>query len=142
MCDYSLERQQSRPAVAGDRLVTTAFPGSTTIGFATPAEPDTAICLLPGTELVFDEPVMFSGLFSFLLQAHHHDCLTARFRQVNTENHFVHHDALEFGNGQIVLLTHLRPGQHASVLQLPVVERAENTEPLIESLVSAPALVR
>ena len=34
MCDYSLENQVSRDAVAGDRLVTTAFPGSTTVGFA------------------------------------------------------------------------------------------------------------
>lgn len=138
MCDYSLERQQSRPAEAGDRLVTTAFPGSTTIGFSAPEDVDTAVCLLPGTELVFDEPVAFNGLFSFLLQAHHHDCLTARFREVNTDNHMVHHDALEFGNGQIVLLTHLKPGQHASVLQLPATAQPARTG----TVVSAPALVR
>jgi hypothetical protein len=35
------------------------------------------------------------------------------------ENPHTHHDALEFPDGQIVLLTHLRAGQHASVLQLP-----------------------
>jgi len=138
MCDYSLERQQSRPAAAGDRLVTTAFAGSTTIGFSAPEDPDTAVCLLPGTELVFDEPVAFNGLFSFLLQAHHHDCLTARFREVNTDNHLVHHDALEFGNGQIVLLTHLKPGQHASVLQLPATAQPVHAAPVV----SAPALVR
>jgi hypothetical protein len=37
---------------------------------------------------------------------------------VNLDNPHTHHDALEFPDGRIVLLTHLRPGQHASVLQL------------------------
>lgn len=141
MCDYSLERQQSRPAAAGEQLITTVFEGSTTIGFASPDAPDVAVCLLPGTEIVFKEPAAFNGLFSFLLQAHHHDCLTARFREVNADNHLVHHDALEFGNGQIVLLTHLKPGQIATVLQLPVssgTTAAEAKRPLV----SAPALVR
>ncbi len=31
----------------------------------------------------------------------------------------VHHDALEFPDGTCVLLTHLREGQEATVLQLP-----------------------
>jgi hypothetical protein len=31
----------------------------------------------------------------------------------------VHHDALEFPDGKIVLLTHLCEGQRATVLQLP-----------------------
>jgi hypothetical protein len=31
----------------------------------------------------------------------------------------VHHDALEFPDGHIVLLTQLCEGQHATVLQLP-----------------------
>jgi hypothetical protein len=31
-----------------------------------------------------------------------------------------HHDALEFPNGRIVMLTLLREGQCATVLQLPV----------------------
>jgi hypothetical protein len=35
-----------------------------------------------------------------------------------------HHDALEFSNGVIVLLTELTPGQRAVVLQLPA-NRAE-----------------
>ena len=119
MCDYSLEQQASRDAIGGDRLVTTAFPGSTTLGFASAAAPDVAVCLMPGTEIAFAEPVSFSGLFRFLLQARSHECLTARFRHVNEDNPFLHHDALEFANGQLMLLTHLRPGQHAVVLQLP-----------------------
>ena len=31
-----------------------------------------------------------------------------------------HHDALEFPDGRVVLLTQLCKGQHATVLQLPV----------------------
>jgi hypothetical protein len=37
----------------------------------------------------------------------------------------VHHDALEFPDGEIVLLTRLCEGQHATVLQLPVCPRPE-----------------
>ncbi len=44
---------------------------------------------------------------------------TAIFRQVNQEHKPVHHDALEFPDGQIVLLTLLKEGQQATVLQLP-----------------------
>ena len=44
---------------------------------------------------------------------------TAIFRQVNQNKKHVHHDALEFPDGQIVLLTLLYGGQRATVLQLP-----------------------
>ena len=44
---------------------------------------------------------------------------TAIFRQVNKNNPLTHHDALEFPNGRMVLLTHLLEGQEATVLQLP-----------------------
>lgn len=127
MCDYSLEQHASRAAVAGDQLVTTAFPGSTTLGFATGDAPGVAVCLKPGTELAFARPVAFSGLFRFLLQAQAHECRTARFRHVNENNPLLHHDALEFANGQVVLLTHLRPGQGAVVLQLPAEVEATAT---------------
>jgi hypothetical protein len=39
---------------------------------------------------------------------------------VNKNDPWKHHDALEFPDGQIVLLTHLYEGQEATVLQLPV----------------------
>ena len=42
------------------------------------------------------------------------------------EERHVHHDALEFPDGQIVLLTRLSEGQHATVLQLPASPRATN----------------
>ena len=44
---------------------------------------------------------------------------TAIFRQVNKDEPRKHHDALEFPNGRIVLLTTLSDGQEATVLQLP-----------------------
>jgi hypothetical protein len=44
---------------------------------------------------------------------------TAVFRQINKDKACSHHDALEFPDGQIVLLTTLGPGQRATVLQLP-----------------------
>ena len=50
----------------------------------------------------------------------------ARFRQINMEQASVHHDALEFPNGKIILLARLCEGQHATVLQLPASPRATN----------------
>ena len=44
---------------------------------------------------------------------------TAIFRQVNKNEPRRHHDALEFPDGRIVLLTRLSEGQEATVLQLP-----------------------
>jgi hypothetical protein len=44
---------------------------------------------------------------------------TAIFRQINKHKRATHHDALEFPNGEIVLLTTLVEGQQATVLQLP-----------------------
>ena len=47
------------------------------------------------------------------------DHRTAIFRQVNKDNPRTHHDALEFPDGNVVLLTNLLEGQEATVLQLP-----------------------
>ena len=44
---------------------------------------------------------------------------TAIFRQINQHRPMAHHDALEFPDGKVVLLTFLAKGQHATVLQLP-----------------------
>jgi len=48
---------------------------------------------------------------------------TAIFRQINKDRVAAHHDALEFPDGQIVLLTFLQEGQEATVLQLPAAEK-------------------
>jgi hypothetical protein len=56
----------------------------------------------------------------------------ARFRQIDLNRPSQHHDALEFSNGAIVLLTDLTPGQRATVLQLPaspIEEKAQASEP-------------
>jgi hypothetical protein len=44
---------------------------------------------------------------------------------VNQNKPYAYHDALEFSDGEIVLLTELREGQHATVLQLPVEPETE-----------------
>jgi hypothetical protein len=52
----------------------------------------------------------------------------ARFRQVNLNRPAAHHDALEFPDGKIVLVTDLCERQHSTVLQLPSAGRPA-TEP-------------
>jgi hypothetical protein len=119
MCDYSLHLVASRPAKVGDKLVTTDFTRSITRGFSAVGEPDVAVCLLPGTEIAFEDEVQYDRAFSLFGKARV-DHKVARFRQVNMDDPHVHHDALEFPGGQIVMVTRLMPGQRASVLQLPV----------------------
>src|SRR6516162_11516020 len=58
-----------------------------------------------------------TGLFGWRGKVIKHT--TAIFRQVNKQKVAAHHDALEFADGQIVLLTLLAEGQQATVLQLP-----------------------
>ena len=119
MCDYSLQNVKSRPAKVGDKLTTHHF-NTGTIGFAAPEDANTAVCVLPGTELAFanrDNAQRPRGLFGWMANMIAHT--TAIFRQVNKDNPRTHHDALEFPDGQIVLLTHVVEGQEATVLQLP-----------------------
>ena len=52
MCDYSLQTVRSRPARVSDKLTTHHF-NTGTIGFAAPEDANTAVCVLPGTELAF-----------------------------------------------------------------------------------------
>ena len=118
MCDYSLNLVASRAAKVGDELVTTKFNNSITRGFAAIGEPNVAVCLLPGTEVAFEREVSFDrvvGIFPRRKLAEK----VAQFRQINIGKPSVHHDALEFPDGETVLLTRLCEGQHATVLQLP-----------------------
>jgi hypothetical protein len=57
MCDYSLEIVASRPAMVGDKLISTSFPHTITRGFASADDRNIAVCLLPGTELAFEKEV-------------------------------------------------------------------------------------
>jgi hypothetical protein len=118
MCDYSLHHVASRPAKVGDKLVTTLFPSTITRGFSDPSQPGVAVCLLPGTELAFEEEVRGQPSFR-IWQTRMSSHKVARFRQVNLDQRSAHHDALEFPDGKIVLVTKLCEGQHATVLQLP-----------------------
>ena len=116
MCDYSLHLVASRPAKVGDKLVSTSFPETTTRGFASVDDRNVAVCLLPGTELAFENEVRCETAFVLRSTLGH---TVAKFQQVNKGRSDIHRDALEFPDGKIVLLTHLCEGQRATVLQLP-----------------------
>ena len=115
MCDYSLHGVTSRPAKVGDNLVTTEFWNTTTRGFSPPGEPRVAVCLLPGTEVAFETEVDCEHVFKVFRSQKLISEKVARFRQINIEEPNVHHDALEFPDGQVVKLTQLCEGQHATV---------------------------
>jgi hypothetical protein len=99
-----------------------------TTGFCAPEDNGMAVCLLPGTELSFADEVRrannwpWNGLIRYK---------TAVFRQINKSNRCTHHDALEFPDGQLVLLTLLVPGQQATVLQLPAEPQKAQEEPAV-----------
>ncbi len=117
MCDYSLHHVKSRPAKVGDKLTTRDF-GTGTRGFAASENASVAVCVLPGTELSFAAEVRCTPrMLDWRERAINHR--TAIFRQINRGWEMTHHDALEFPDGQIVLLTLLKEGQQATVLQLP-----------------------
>jgi hypothetical protein len=118
MCDYSLHSIKSRPAKVGDKLTTRNF-GTGTRGFSASEDATVAVCVLPGTELSFSDEVtcLPTGLLGWRDKVIKHT--TAIFRQINKEKVATHHDALEFPDGQIVLLTCLSEDQQATVLQLP-----------------------
>jgi len=88
MCDYSLDFVASRPAKVGDKLVTTKFKNSVTRGFAAIEEPTVAVCVLPGTEIAFEQDVEYCH--SLLPNQKVAERL-ARFRQINKEQASAHH---------------------------------------------------
>jgi hypothetical protein len=124
MCDYSLHNVKTRPAKVGDNLTTRCFQSGTR-GFCAPEDASVAVCVLPGTELSFTEDVRRLRLWPWSKGAIKHR--TAIFRQINKAVRNTHHDALEFPDGTIVLLTFLEECQHATVLQLPVTHQGEST---------------
>jgi hypothetical protein len=125
MCDYSLHSVKSRPAQVGDKLTSRLF-NSGTRGFAAPEDKYVAVCLLPGTELSFSQEVRRLRSYPWTTSALNYR--TAIFRQINKDNPTTHHDALEFPDGQIVLVTYLEEGQTATVLQLPAGSVAKATQ--------------
>ena len=106
MCGYSLHAVATRPAEVSETLVSTRFSTAGTRGFASPNNPKVAVCLRPGTELAFEHDVQTDGMiFRKNIGAR-----LARFRQIDTDKSHQHHDALEFSNGAIVLVTNLTTG--------------------------------
>lgn len=123
MCDFSLHNVKSRPAKVGDKLIAHDFHTGTR-GFVASEDASMAVCVLPGTELSFAGEVMYSRdpLFGWSDRVIHHR--TTIFRQINRDKAAAHHDALEFPDGEVVLLTLLCEGQRATVLQLPAEPKA------------------
>ena len=130
MCDYSLHHVASRPAKVSDKLVTMQLARSSARGFAAVGElgaklvihdrpPNVAVCLLPGTELAFNDEVRYERAFPLLGKGRIKHKV-ARFREIEMNDPHVHFDALEFPDGQVLKLTRLIAGQSATVLQLPV----------------------
>jgi hypothetical protein len=107
MCDYSLQSVRSRPAKIGGQLITKKF-GAFTRGFAWLDDLDTAVCVLPGTELAFARDVRHADLLfvsamkDWFTGPPNSPQRTAIFRQINKDVKSTHHDALEFPDGQVV----------------------------------------
>ena len=119
MCDYSLRAIASRPAEVGETVITMNFRGTSTRGFASESDPNTAVCMLPGTELAFAENVRFDSRWIWPKTLEYR---VGKFGQVDPHIPDRHHDAIEFPDGQFVLVTQLCEGQRVTVLQLPVKE--------------------
>ena len=125
MCDYSLHTVAFRPAKVGETLVTTSFYGTSTRGFAGKGEPNVAVCLLPGTELAFETDVRYNRNW---LSTRSTGFSVARFCAIEPGASHQHHDALSFPDGKTVLVNLLSEGQHARVLQLPVIPREQSAD--------------
>jgi hypothetical protein len=120
MCEYSLEFIAFRPANVADKLVTVKLPNTLTYGFALRDDPSVSVCLATGTELAFDKEVERRHPLAWLSpKLRKLGASVARFRQINLDKPWAHHDALELPDGKVVLLTKLCSGQLATVLQLP-----------------------
>lgn len=126
MCDYSISSAvKTRKAVKGDKLVTANFGVTRGFGDLNPTHDEpVAVCLIPGTEIAFDEPVR-SSITHDVSDPHQVLPSVATFTQVDKDHQGRHHDAIEFKDGTRVLLTFLREGQRATVLQLPAEPKNE-----------------
>jgi hypothetical protein len=126
----------SRPAKVGDKLITTRFGHALTGGFCAVDQPQVAVCVQPGTELAFEREIESQATFR-LFSPRRLGTKVARFQRVNEGQPCRHHDALELPGGQTVLLTFLRQGQWAIVLQLPAAERRHEAERVTMPEISA-----
>ena len=121
MCDYSLHAVTTRPAEVGETLITTTFHGTSTRGFASENEPAVAVCMMPWTELAFAEDVKYDNRWIWTRAVNFR---VGKFGTIDPHLPHRHHDAIEFPDGNYVLVTQLCEGQRVTVLQLPVVQQA------------------
>ncbi len=120
MCDYSLHAVATRPAKVGETLITTTFYGTSTRGFASESDPGVAVCMLPGTELAFDQNVRYDNRWIWTREI---NSRVGKFGTIDPHLPHRHHDAIEFPDGTHVLVTQLCEEQRATVLQLPMVQQ-------------------
>ncbi|MGY8676561.1 hypothetical protein Q2941_01890 [Bradyrhizobium sp. UFLA05-153] len=102
--------------------MSTSFCGTSTRGFAAKDEPTVAICLLPGTELGFEQDVRYNRNWLLTKSV---GFRVAQFCVIKPKPPKQHHDGLLFPDGTIVLVNLLSKGQHARVLQLPATRLAK-----------------
>jgi hypothetical protein len=126
MCDYSLHAVASRPAKVGETLVTKTFRGTSTRGCASESKPEVAVCMLPGTELAFEEDIKYDERWIWTKTM---SFRVGKFGVIEPDNPHQHHDAIEFPDGSSVLVTLLAAGQRATVLQLPVGPQVSERSP-------------
>jgi len=111
----------TRPAEVGETLITTTFKGTSTRGFASEKEPAVAVCMMPGTELAFAEDVKYDNRWIWTRAVNFR---VGKFGTIDPHLPHRHHDAIEFPDGNYVLVTQLCEGQRVTVLQLPVGQQA------------------
>jgi hypothetical protein len=87
------------------------------MGFASPTELNVAVCLLPGTELAFENNVRYRGAW---FKSHAVSFNVAKFSKLVPKDPYQHNDALAFPDGKTVLVNTLVKGQRLQVLQMPV----------------------
>jgi hypothetical protein len=106
--------------VPDDAVITEPNRAGSTRGFAAKSEPGVAVCLLPGTELAFERDIRYNRNW---LSTRSTGFSVARFCAIEPDGPHQHHDALSFPDGKAVLVNVFSEGQHARVLQLPVIPR-------------------
>jgi hypothetical protein len=130
MCDYSLQAVASRPAKVGETLITTTFRGTSTRGFASESDPAVAVCMLPGTELAFADDVKYDNRWIWTRSL---GFRVGKFNEIDPHIPDRHHDAVEFPDGNHVLVTQLCEGQRVTVLQMPVTQPVDERKPAAET---------
>lgn len=140
MCDYSLYEFPNRLARDGEELVTYRFPLGC-LGLASPAElenaqpkpwgkrlwtvPDNrpsgrssvcAICIPPGAHLLLKD---ISAEMQRDLRLGPEEC--GKFIETSLDA-YRYRDAIQFANGRVIPLRHLREGQRVKILTLDPVE--------------------